>query len=229
MYYNRWVIKYKKIFFMSVIIVFFSLIVSYYYSVRSQKTPGLAGDKKVSDQLTLKMDDHTAGNTEAPVTIIEYSSVECDSCKKLHTVFKEILRIHPTEISWVFRHSPQTTYPKSFKEAEALECASEQGGNDAFFRYLDQLFQVTRSDNSIDLALLPDIADSINLDVEHFTVCLEDRRFIERVNRDLYTGETLGITIKPHLFILTSHDIISLSGYQSYAAIETIIIDLLSK
>jgi len=226
--YNPWFIRYKKALFISAAtIIFFSAAASYF--VQPKKTPDLASAEKVSDRLALRAEDHVAGNREAPITIIEYSSVECDSCKKLHTVFKEILRAYPAEIAWVFRHSPQTTHPKSFREAEALECAWEQGGDDTFFRYLNQLFQTTRSDNSIDLALLPHIAGDIGLNTELFATCLEDRRFIKRVNQDLYTGEALGVTVKPHLFILTPRDTISLSGYQSYAAIEALITGLSQK
>ncbi len=201
------------------------LVASYYFE-QTKKDPSSTNTEETSNRLALRENDHIAGNREASITIIEYSSVECDSCKKLHTVFKKILQEYPAEISWVFRHSPQTIYPKSFREAEALECASQQGGDDAFFRYLDQLFQATHSDNSIDLTILPDIAGSVGLNTEHFAACLQDRRFIQRVNQDLYTGETLGVEIKPHLFILTSRGTLSLSGYQSYAAIEALITNI---
>src|SRR3546814_2015985 len=56
---------------------------------------------------------------------------------------------------------------------EASECAAELGGNDAFWAYAEKLFEITPSNDRLDLALLPRIAEDIGLDRSRFEVCLE--------------------------------------------------------
>ena len=45
--------------------------------------------------------------------------------------------------AWVYRHFPiDELHPvKARKEAMASECAAELGGNDAFWRYADKIFE----------------------------------------------------------------------------------------
>src|SRR3990167_3200829 len=75
---------------------------------------------------------------------------------------------HDGKAAWVYRHFPiEQLHPvKARAEAEALECANELGGNKAFWAYLDKLFEVTPSNNQLDLALLPEIAGYVGLEKE---------------------------------------------------------------
>src|SRR3546814_3164056 len=78
------------------------------------------------------------------------------------------------KVAWVYRHFPiDSIHSKARKEAQASECAAELGGNDAFWAYAEKLFEVTPSNDRLDLALLPRIAEDIGLDRSRFEVCLE--------------------------------------------------------
>lgn len=231
MFYHRLVLPKTKILIFSIVTLI--LLSAALYHFWPSTDPNATKDSNKNQQLaylSIQEDDHVYGDMQAPITLVEYSSVECISCKKLHTVFKKIAKSYPTDIAWVFRHAPQTIYPKSFVEAEALECASEQGGSHAFFNYLDSLFEATNSDNSLELSVLPEIANTVGLDVSRFDTCLKERRFTKRVNRDLYMSSKLDVTTRPHIFIITpDKNIISLVGYQSYTSMETLITHMLSQ
>jgi len=122
-------------------------------------------------------EDHIKGPFGAPVTIIEYSDTECPFCKNFHGVLNEIMETYPLgEVAWVYRHFPLTSiHPKAPREAHATECAAELGGNQGFWNFIDTLYEITPSNNGLDLNTLPDIAETAGLDREAFIEC-EDRQ-----------------------------------------------------
>ena len=98
--------------------------------------------------------DHIWGNPNAKIIIVEYSDLECPFCKVFHQTLHQVVEKN-AEVAWVYRHYPILgLHPKAFREAEATECAFEQGGNDMFWKYTDKLFEVTPSNNGLDESLL---------------------------------------------------------------------------
>jgi protein-disulfide isomerase len=58
------------------------------------------------------------------------------------------------QVAWVYRHFPiPQLHPKAPKEAEALECAAEQGGNDMFWAFADMVYDRTTANNSLDIGI----------------------------------------------------------------------------
>ena len=138
----------------------------------SQVAPGggpSQGENGVQDQeIAIKpvtASDHIRGSLDAPVKIVEFSDLECPFCARFHPTLQQIFDEYEGQVAWVYRHFPlDTLHAKARKEAEATECAAELGGNDGFWAYLDRLFEVTPSNDRLDLALLPQIAEDVGLD-----------------------------------------------------------------
>lgn len=122
-------------------------------------------------------DDHILGSSNAPVVVIEYSDLECPFCKIFHETMHTAVKEYRGKVAWAYRHLPLSSlHPKAAKEAEASECAAELGGNDVFWKYIDRIFEVTPSNNGLDLDLLPAIAKEVGIDVEKFNECLSSGR-----------------------------------------------------
>ena len=106
------------------------------------------------------------------------------------------------QVAWVYRHFPlDQLHSKARKEAEATECANELGGNDAFWAYLDKLFEVTPSNDRLDLSQLPQIAEDVGLNRSQFETCLESGKFRTLIQEDFQEGLRLGITGTPYFFV----------------------------
>ena len=121
-------------------------------------------------------EDHILGNLDAPVKVIEFSDFECPFCKGFHQTMKRIMEEYQNDgkVAWIYRHFPlDPIHAKARKEAQASECANDLGGNEAFWSFADRLFEVTPSNDRLDLALLPQIAEEIGLDRAKFESCLE--------------------------------------------------------
>ncbi len=132
--------------------------------------------------------DHIKGNPNATILIFEYSDTECPFCKVFHKTMQDLIDAYGKsgEVAWIYRHFPLTQiHPKAVQEAEALECAGELGGNGKFWEYAEEIFRVTPSNNGLDLAELPKIAERIKLEKIAFQSCLDSERKLTLVQEDL--------------------------------------------
>lgn len=205
------------------------------YSVNKEPTPkqvkSAGTDAKQNGQQTKSADairpvskekDHILGNPEAPMIIVEYSDTECPFCKQFHSEMHTIVADYAGQVAWVYRHFPlHTIHPKAIPEAEATECAAELGGNSAFWAYLDRIFEITPSNNRLDLALLPEVATHIGLDRDAFQKCFDERRHAERVADDYNNAVESGGRGTPYSIIITkAGKKIPLSGSLPYSSIK---------
>ena len=148
--------------------------------------------------------DHIIGDRNAELVIIEYSDTECPFCKTFHKTMKEVVQNYDGKVAWVYRHFPiAQLHSKASKEAEATECAAELGGNQAFWKYLDKIFETTNSNNSLDPNELPKIATAIGLDGNAFNACLSSSRYAELVKKSVEEAIKAGALGTPYSVIVT--------------------------
>jgi protein-disulfide isomerase len=84
--------------------------------------------------------DHFYGNKNAEVVIVEYGDLECPYCATVHPTIQKIITEYDGKVAWVFRHFPLSIHANAHIKAQAAECAWEQGGDEAFFKYLDATY-----------------------------------------------------------------------------------------
>lgn len=148
-------------------------------------------------------DDHIRGNSNAKVVLIEYSDYECPFCKRFHPTMEQVMKEYGNKVAWVYRHFPLSFHQNAQKQAEASECAASLGGNDAFWKYTDALYERTTS-NGTGFALdkLVPLAKELGLNEAKFKECLDSGKFTEKVNKDLAEGQAAGITGTPGTIIM---------------------------
>lgn len=170
---------------------------------RAGLAPTPSSDKP--QEITLRpitKDDHIRGNANAPLTIVEYSDEECPFCKRFHPTMQQVLKEYSGKVRWVYRHFPlDQIHPKTRKEAEATECAGEQG---KFWEYVDRIFEVTPSNNGLDPAELPKIAEFVKLDVSKFNACLSSGKYAKRVADDLQDAISAGGQGTPYSVLINA-------------------------
>ncbi|MBI4127749.1 MAG: thioredoxin domain-containing protein [Parcubacteria group bacterium] len=166
--------------------------------------------------------DHIRGDPNAKVTVIEYSDLECPFCKQFHPTMQQLVAEYDGKVRWVYRHWPITSrHPKATKEAEASECAAEQG---KFWEYIDRVFEITPANNGLDLEQLPVIAQEVGLDVASFEACLESGKYQERIQNDADEAIRIGGTGTPFSVIVDAEGKATpFSGAQPYENLKTVI------
>lgn len=179
----------------------------------------------------VQVDDHIKGNPDAKVVIVEYSDTECPFCKQFHATLNQIVeKYDASEVAWVYRNFPiAQLHAKAFKQAEALECAAELGGNDAFWVYTDRLYELTPSNDGLDMNELPNIAEYAGLDRAAFQQCLDSGAMAERVEADYNEVVASGGRGTPHNIILFNGEQYPVEGAQPLSVMEQIIDQLLAQ
>jgi protein-disulfide isomerase len=194
----------------------------------SEKKSGLTKENGARDPAATipppQKDEHRRGSAEAPFVFVEYSDLECPFCKQFHSVMQQATKEYPDKVAWVYRHFPLNIHPRAFKEAEAAECAAELGGNEAFWRFVDSVFERTPGNNRLDPALLPEIAVQVGLNREAFGSCLDSGRHADLVARQADEAIAGGAGGTPFTVIFGSGKFIgTIPGALPWNTVETII------
>lgn len=143
--------------------------------------------------------DHVLGPTDAKVTVIEYSDFECPFCKRFFPTVKQLLQEYPKDVRFVYRHFPlNSIHPSAQKAAEGTECAAKLGGNDAFWKLHDKIFERAPS---ITPDVVVSLAKEIGLNEGQFKTCLDSGEMAAKVNKDLQEGSAAGVQGTPATFI----------------------------
>lgn len=197
------------------------------------------GQKKVANDqaITIKPvsnEDHIVGNPDAKIVVVEYSDTECPFCKNFHNTMNQIMADYGKtgNVAWVYRHFPlDSIHPKARKEAEATECAADIGGKDMFWSYINKIFEITPSNNKLDLAQLPVIAKELGLDEKKFNDCLNSGKFADKVNAQYQSGLDAGVEGTPYSAIVVkgTKTVVPINGAQPYSTVKQVIDSLLSQ
>lgn len=164
----------------------------------------IAQEKAKNVRRVSKTRDHIYGNPDALISLIEYSDFECPYCKRFHPTARQIVDTYEGKVNWVYRHFPLNFHnPGAQKEAEASECANELGGNAAFWKYTNRIYERTTSNGKgFPIENLVPLAEEIGLDREKFQACFNSGRHTARVQEDLTEGSNSGITGTPGNILL---------------------------
>lgn len=147
-------------------------------------------------------EDWVRGDRSAPLALIEYSDLECPFCKQFHPTAEQLISEYDGQVMWVYRHFPLTQiHSQASKESVAAECAGKLAGNDGFWKYIDAVYEITPSNNGLDLTKLPTIATQIGLNQNAFQTCL-DANDTTLVDADYDSGVKAGITGTPGNILL---------------------------
>ena len=143
--------------------------------------------------------DHIRGDVDAPITIIEYSDFECPFCQRFHPTLQQVLDEYEGDVNWVYRHFPLTSiHPNAQKLAEGSECASELGGNDAFWAYADAVFATSNYTNES----LSTIAQNMGISSTKFSECLTNGKYTQYVQTIVNDGLSAGVNGTPGSFLI---------------------------
>ncbi len=179
-------------------------------------------DPKEINVAPLSADDHVLGNPNAPVTIIEFSDIDCPFCKTFDATMRQIMAEYGTDgkVSWVYRHFPlDSLHPNARTKAESTECVAKLGGNEAFWKYLGFLFE--RDETVADLG---GIATEVGVDQTAFKTCLDGKQYAKNVADDSDAALEAGAGGTPYTVIIAPNgEKAVVNGAQPYAVVKQVI------
>jgi uncharacterized membrane protein/predicted DsbA family dithiol-disulfide isomerase len=145
------------------------------------------------------------GETDKPVTIVEFSDFECHFCAKNHAALTALKARLGGLVNIVYRHFPldaacndalkNSMHRNACRAAQAAECAGAQG---RFHEMCDALFE---NQQRLFDAMIDKIAARLELDTAAFSECMAGDASLKKVLADARAGNRLKITSTPTLFI----------------------------
>ncbi len=166
-----------------------------------------------ADRFALVDDDPFLGDEDAPVVIVEFSDFFCGYCKRhFDQTFTPLLENYGKHIRYVYRDFARLT-EESTPAAVAAQCAFEQ---QKFWDFRAEFFE---SQGSLGRDFYLSTAEKFELDIEKYTACLDENRYLDEVEIDGLDGQLAGVRGTPGFFINGQ----ILSGAQPYNIFERMI------
>lgn len=191
------------------------------------------GDVDTSVVLPITEDDHVLGNPNAPIIIVEYSDIDCPFCKQYHEVMKQVIDEYgPSgEVAWVYRHFPITQiHPDARKHAIAAECVAREGGNDAFWDFLDILFVNAPGSERTNPARYAEFAAQVGVSEAELNTCMADPSVDAHVQSEIEVALEAGATGTPfNVIVVDGEEPVALAGSVPYNTMKNIIDQILQQ
>lgn len=146
----------------------------------------------------------TKGSATAPVTVYEMSDFQCPFCRRFATeTFPAIERefIATGKVKWIYVNLPLTDiHPNAVPAAQFALCAGRQG---RFWPAHDLLFlhQATWAPLRNPAPFLLSLADSLALNRQATTTCLQTEEVIEEIRLDAAGAQRAGASSTPTFYV----------------------------
>jgi protein-disulfide isomerase len=176
--------------------------------------------------------DHIRGNPNAPIVIVEYSDYECPFCKNFHETMNKVMDKYGSDgkVAWVYRQFPiEQLHPSAPRIAVASECVAELGGNDAFWKFSDQVFSERGVNEPTNMSRLNEFATTAGVDATKFNACLEDGRTKSLVAEDMTDGMNAGAKGTPYSVVTVGGQQGIINGAQPYEYVDSVLTTLVGQ
>jgi protein-disulfide isomerase len=148
----------------------------------------------------------SAGNADAPVSIIEFSDFQCPFCRAAQPALKRIRERWGGQVRHVFKHFPLEQHQHAMQAARATLCAGRQ---DQFWAMHDKIFAATELSD----AVVRDAAAAAGLRMSEYESCMRSEETDAQVRKDVVVGRTVGVTGTPAFFV--NSELVPASGLES--------------
>lgn len=154
------------------------------------------------------------GPANAAVTIVEFFDPECESCRAMYPIVKQVLAEFDGQVRLVIRYMP--LHGNSVYAASLLEAARAQN---KYWEYLE-VMMLRQPEWASHAAPRPDLlltyAPAAGLDAEQLRIATTDPDIKARIEQDQADGQALGATRTPTFFV--NGKVLGQLGYQPLRA-----------
>lgn len=185
--------------------------------------------------------EHILGLPAAPVSVIEYSDIECPFCRRFHSTMQKIMTDYEAsgKVSWTYRQFPLSIHPKAYPESLAAECVATNYDNASFWKFVSALMELEpeTDPNEFPPAVISDnlsaeervstAAKKLSLDYAKISSCVTAETFKSKLEalRTEAIGAGLGAnnTGTPYTVIISKGNRVLIDGAQPYSVVKGMI------
>ena len=146
------------------------------------------------------------GSVDAPITLVEFGDYQCSFCKRHFDQTHNLIMknyVETNKVKIVFKDLIVTPGKDSMYAAHAAHCAKDQG---MFWKYHDMLYNNWEGESTgwVTTDNLNKFAKNIGLDINKFSKCMSEDKWMELINASQDDANTLGVTGTPSFFLIAS-------------------------
>jgi len=163
------------------------------------------------------------GDKNAPITLVEFGDYQCFFCNKFfHDTENGILEnyVKTGKVKIIFKDYT-IIGPDSITAALGANCAGDQ---EKFWEFHDILYNNWNGENNgwASSENVIGFAKELNLDVEKFTECLDEKHHQSKIAASNSDAQKLGLTGTPAFFIISNNQVIPIQGAQPFEVFQRI-------
>src|ERR1700676_655356 len=140
------------------------------------------------------------GPADAPVTVVDFSDLQCPHCKEAHPALEKLMAENKN-VRFVFQSFPLPMHDWAVKAAAYADCVS-RSSNDAFWQFIQSVYNaqtdITAANRDEKLAGLADSAGGKGVDI---AACAAKPETTSRVEKKVALGKALDVNSTPTVFI----------------------------
>lgn len=204
--YKKWYTRWWAILFFVFLTIFLIFLVAFGFFVfdiyKSAKNPELDGaylarslQNQEKHQNIEGINNPWFGSEKPKLVIVKFIDFNCPMCANSHKKIREIGLNYQKDVKIVMRDFPLGD--SSLTLAMAGRCADEQK---LFWPMHDKLFQLQGKYNPETPAQILGIANQIGADLEKFSNCMIENKYLNLIKKDVADGDLAGITGTPTWF-----------------------------
>ena len=146
------------------------------------------------------------GSVDAPLTLVEFGDYQCSFCKRHFDQTHDLIMknyVETNKVKIVFKDLIVTPGKDSMYAAHAAHCAKDQG---MFWKYHYMLYNNWEGESTgwITSDNLNKFAKNIGLDINKFSKCMSEDKWMELINASQDDANTLDVTGTPSFFLIGS-------------------------
>ena len=151
-------------------------------------------------ELEKKAKGPSRGAATAPVTIVEFSDLQCPHCKEAAPTVEKLLSENPN-VHFIFQNFPLPMHNWALKGAAYADCVGK-ASNEAFWKFINSVY-AAQADITAENAdqKLTGLADQAGVKGADIAACSTLPETQTRVENSIALGKSVDVTATPTLFI----------------------------
>ena len=169
-------------------------------------------------QPALSLDRVYWGQSNAPITIVEYSDFECPYCARGYRTIKDLMAYYGDSVRLLYKHLPLEMHEEALPAALYFEAIALQS-DDVARRFHDALYENQTQLRAQGRAWMESVARGLGVDMERLLADVSSEVVRGRVEADMEEAAAFGFTGTPGFLI----NGVSLKGAYPSAAFKEVI------
>ncbi len=152
--------------------------------------------------LQARAEGPSRGAASKSLLMVEFSDFQCPHCKDAQPTIDRLLKDFPNA-HFVYENYPlKAIHTEALKSAQYSACIAKEGGNEAFFKFADNIFSnQAKLTPEASVAALKDAATAAGQDPEKTATCAASPEAAKAVDASVQLAHDLGVTQTPTLYV----------------------------